>query len=162
MDESFTRNVLNPTLKLIREDIKVKRFYFFPGLLSVIFISVLLVYQVVYTYSVLLGKNDMTMQFILSIFHSSYITEILIGAGIFVICYILLVPVFEWGLIRYIDKSITGSASRSDSIGHGIMRFAPLFEFNNIFYNRKRRNSRVDDLAWLHSTYRGYSNPHRL
>lgn len=133
MDESFTRNVLNPTLKLIKEDIKVKRFYFFPGLLSVIFISVLLVYQVVYTYSVLLGKSDMTMEFILSIFHSSYITELLIWAGIFVICYILLVPVFEWWLIRYIDKSMTGTASRSDSIGHGIMRFAPLFEFNNIF-----------------------------
>ncbi len=133
MDESFIRNILNPTLKLIKEDIRVKGFYFFPWLLSVIFISVLLVYQVVYTYSVLLGKTDMTLQFILNIFHSSFITEILIGAGIFVICYILLVPVFEWWLIRYIDKSITGTASRSDSIGHWIMRFAPLFEFNNIF-----------------------------
>jgi len=133
MDESFTRNILNPTLKLIREDTKVKRFYFFPGLLSVVFISVLLVYQAVYTYSVLLGKTDMTAQFILNIFHSAYITEILIFSGIFIICYILLVPIFEWGLIRYIDKSITDNASRSDSLGHGIMRFAPLFEFNNIF-----------------------------
>lgn len=95
MDESFTRNILNPTLKLIREDTKVKRFYFFPGLLSVVFISVLLVYQAVYTYSVLLGKTDMTAQFILNIFHSAYITEILIFSGIFIICYILLVPIFE-------------------------------------------------------------------
>ena len=133
MEESFTRNILNPTLKLIREDIKVKRFYFFPGLLSVIFISVLLVYQVVYTYSVLLGKEDMTLTFLLNLFHSDYIIELIIASGIFAICYILLLPVFEWGLIRYIDKSITWTPSRSDSIGHGLLRFAPLFEFNNIF-----------------------------
>lgn len=133
MDESFTRNILNPALKLIKEDIRVKRFYFFPWLLSVVFLSVLLVYQVVYTYSVLLGKKDVTLQFILNIFHSTYITELLIWSWIFVLCYILLVPVFEGWLIRYIDKSMTETASRSDSIGHGIMRFAPLFEFNNIF-----------------------------
>ena len=39
MDNSFTQNILNPSLKLIKEDYKIKRFYFFPGLLSVIFIS---------------------------------------------------------------------------------------------------------------------------
>lgn len=133
MEESFARNILNPTLKLIREDLKAKRFYFFPWLLSVIFISVLLVYQVVYTYSILLWKSDMATEFILSLFHSAYITELLIVAAIFSTCYVLLVPVFEWWLIRYIDKSMTWEASRSDSIWHGIMRFAPLFEFNNIF-----------------------------
>jgi len=127
------RNILNPTLRLIKEDVKVKRFYFFPWLLSVIFISVLLVYQVVYTSNVLLWRDDMTIQIILDLFHSAYITQLLIGTGIFLICYVLLVPVFEWWLIRYIDKSITSNASRSDSIGHGIMRFAPLFEYNNIF-----------------------------
>lgn len=133
MDESFTRNILNPTLKLIKEDIRVKRFYFFPWLLSVLFISVLLVYQVVYTYSVLLWKEDVTFELILNLFHSAYITQMLIAAGVFIICYILLVPVFEGWLIKYIDTSITSRASRSDSIWHGILRFAPLFEFNNIF-----------------------------
>lgn len=133
MDESFIRNILNPALKLIREDTKVKRFYFFPGLLSVIFLSLLLVYQSVYTYSVLFEKQDIAANFILSLFHSAYITELIIASIIFVICYILLVPIFEWWLIRYIDTSMTGKPSRSDSLGYGIMRFAPLFEFNNIF-----------------------------
>jgi len=133
MNESFTRNILNPALKLIREDTKAKRFYLFPGILSVIFLSVLLVYQSVYTYSVLLWKEYIAGELILNIFHSAYIVELIIVWIIFVVCYILLIPVFEWWLIRYIDKSMTGDASRSDSFWHGIMRFAPLFEFNNIF-----------------------------
>lgn len=133
MDNSFTEDILNPSLQLIKNDSRIKRFYFFPGLLSVIFISVLLVYQTVYTYSVLLGKKDIALEWILSFFHSQYIPGVLIFSAIFIVCYIILIPIFEWGLIRYIDASKDEPASRSDSFGHGIMRFAPLFEFNNIF-----------------------------
>ena len=99
----------------------------------VIFLSVLLVYQSVYTYSILLGKKDIALEWILSFFHSQFLSEVLIASAIFIVCYIILIPIYEWSLIRYIDKSSQGEASRSDSFGHGIMRFAPLFEFNNIF-----------------------------
>ena len=134
MDNWFTENILNPSLRLIKNDYKIKRFYFFPGLLSVVFVSVLLVYQSIYTYSVLLGKTDMTLEWILSLFHSEYITQLLIASLVFVLCYVILVPIFEWSLIRYIDrKDCEANPSRSDSFGHGIVRFAPLFEFNNIF-----------------------------
>lgn len=133
MDTSFTENILNPSLKLIRSDYKIKRFYFFPWLMSVIFISVLLVYQAIYTYSILLGKEDITLKIILNFFHSQYVSEVLIASSIFIVLYIILIPIYEWSLIRYIDKLSSWDASRSDSFGHGIMRFAPLFEFNNIF-----------------------------
>ena len=78
MSTSFTEDILNPSLELIRNDYKIKRFYFFPGLLSVVFLSVLLVYQVVYTYVVLLGKKDQALEVILAFFHSEYLTETLI------------------------------------------------------------------------------------
>ncbi len=133
MDLQFTQRILTPALELIKSDSRIKRFYFFPGLLSVIFFSVLLTYQVIYTYSVLLGKKEAVFEVILNFFHSQYITQALIASGIFLICYIILVPIFEWALIRYIDKAQNEDASRSDSLWHGIMRFAPLFEFNNIF-----------------------------
>lgn len=133
MNNTFTKNILSPSLELIRNDAKIKKFYFFPGLLSVIFISVLLLYQVVYTYSVLLWKKEAVFEVLLNIFHSQYITQALITAGIFVLCYIVMIPVFEGGLIKYIDKAIWKKASCSDSLWHGIVRFAPLFEFNNIF-----------------------------
>jgi len=129
----FTRDILIPSLELIKHDSKVKKFYFFPWLLSVIFLSVTLVYQCVYTYVVLLGKREEALEMMLWLFHSQYIVELLIASGIFFIFYILLLPVFEWALIRYIDQRNSWEASRSDSIGFGVYRFAPLFEFNNIF-----------------------------
>lgn len=134
MDNNFTQNILYPSLATIRNDSKIKRFYFFPGLLSVIFLSVLLVYQVVYTYVVLLGKKDKALELILQFFHSSYATEIIITAAVFVVFYIFIIPIFDGALIRYINnKNIQGTASRSDSLGFWIFRFYPLFEFNNIF-----------------------------
>lgn len=129
----FTQNILMPSLELIKNDSKIKKFYFFPGLLSVVFLSVTLVYQVIYTYVVLLGRREEALEMMLGLFHSEYIVELLITAWVFFIFYILLLPVFEWALIRYIDQKNSWEASRSDSIGFWIYRFAPLFEFNNIF-----------------------------
>ena len=129
----FTQNILLPSLELIKNDSKIKKFYFFPWILSVIFLSVTLVYQVIYTYVVLLGRREEALEVMLSLFHSQYITELLIISGIFFIFYIILLPIFEGALIRYIDMRSNWDASRSDSIWFWIYRFAPLFEFNNIF-----------------------------
>lgn len=133
MDNNFTENILNPSLDLIKRDAKIKRFYFIPGLMSVVFISVLLVYQVVYTYVELLGNSDAMMQIVLSFFHSEYAIQIIITSTIFTLLYWILTPIFEWWLIKYIQKKSEWEASRSDSMGYGVVRFAPLFEFNSIF-----------------------------
>jgi len=104
MDYEFAKSIIIPSLKIIRSDQKIKRFYFLPGLISVIFLSVLLVYQVVYTYVVLLGKQDAILELILQLFHSQYLTQIIIAGSILVIFHILLNPIFEGALIRYIDN----------------------------------------------------------
>ncbi len=131
--DSFKENILLPSLETIKSDAKIKKFYFFPGLLSVIFLWVLLLYQVVYTYVVLLGRKEQAFEVILSFFHSDYLSYLIIVSAIFVVFYIILIPIFEWALIQYIDKRQRGEASRSDSIGVWVFRFYPLFEFNNIF-----------------------------
>lgn len=133
MDSShFHNTILSPSLELIKNDSKMKRFYFLPGLISVVFLSILLVYQAIYTYIELLGNKDIILEFVLNLFHSNYATEIIIWATIFILFYILSVPIFEWGLIRYIDQKKSWEASRWDSIGFWIYRFAPVFEFNNL------------------------------
>jgi hypothetical protein len=50
-------NIILPAWKLIRDDSKIKKFYLFPGLLSTIFLTALLVYQFIYTYFVILGNT---------------------------------------------------------------------------------------------------------
>lgn len=134
--QQFTENILYPSLKLIRDDNRLKRFYFLPGLMSVIFLSVMLVYQVVYTYVVLLEKTDQAFLSLLSLFHSEHISLWLIFGWIFIVAYILLTPIFDGALIKYIetrDNKWAGQASRSDAFGYGMVRFYAMFEYNNIF-----------------------------
>jgi hypothetical protein len=95
MNKSFTENILNPSLEIIRNDTKIKYFYFFPSTMSVLFLSVLLVYQVVYTYVVLLGNKDALVQIVLDVFHSPYANTIIIVSVIFILFYVILTPIFE-------------------------------------------------------------------
>lgn len=131
---SFNSSILYPSLKIIREDSKIKLFYFLPWVFSVAFLSLLLVYQTLYTYIVLLGNSERFWEQILQFFHSDYGTPTLISLACIVLFYISLMPIFEAALIRYIDmKEKKESASRSDALGFWIVRFAPMFEYNNIF-----------------------------
>lgn len=131
--DSFKQHILLPSLETIRNDSKIKKFYFFPWLLSVVFLWVLFLYQIAYTYVVLLGRKEEAFEIVLSYFHSEYLSFILIICLLFVIFYVILIPVFEGALIQYIDNRQRGEASRSDSLWVWIFRFYPLFEFNNIF-----------------------------
>lgn len=134
MDLALAKHVLYPSLKLIREDSKIKKFYLLPGLIWVIFFSILLVYQVIYTYVILLGKSDQALELILQIFKSDYMIEIVIVSAIFMILHILMLPIFEGSLVGYIhQKNKHSNASISDSLGVWLVRFPALFEFNNIF-----------------------------
>jgi len=130
--QEFKDKILLPSLEIIKHDSKIKKFYFFPGIISVSFLSITLVYQAIYTYIVLLGRKEDALEVLLGLFHSEYIIYILIWGLVAFIIYVLMVPVFEWALIRYIHQKDSWNASRGDSLWFGIYRFAPLFEFNNM------------------------------
>ncbi len=126
--------IILPSLELIKNDSKIKKYYFVPGLLSIILLSVILVYQSIYTYVIILWKRREALQLILDFFHSTYIIELIIAAVIFMLIYIIAMPILEWGLIKYIhDRDVKWNASFGDSIGFWVYRFYPLFEFSNIF-----------------------------
>lgn len=120
--------------EIIRDDSKIKKFYFFPWLLSIIFLTFLLVYQSIYTYVVIFNKKEEALLLILDFFHSEYLIETLVVLAIFLVLYIIISPIFEWALIKYIDsKSKEEKTSISDCIWVWTYRFLPLFEYNNIF-----------------------------
>jgi len=132
--QNFQENIILPALEIIKNDTKVKKFYFLPWLFSIVFLSILLVYQAIYTYVIILGKREEALEIILNLFHSQYVIEIIVTSIVFLLIYILMIPVFEGGLIRYIDQKTQWFApSSSDALGFGIFRFYPVFEFNNIF-----------------------------
>ena len=126
--------IIIPAWDIIRNDNKIKGFYFLPGLLSIIFLSILLVYQSIYTYVELFWKKEEALVIILKFFHSDYITEAVVAFIIFLIVYFILTPIFEWGLIQYIEsKNQNKPLEIWDTLSLGLYKFLPLFEYNNIF-----------------------------
>ena len=132
MSFDFTRDILSPSLELIKNDTKLKKFYFFPGIFSMVFLSLILTYQWIYTYIELLWNRDEALVILLDFFHSWYVTQAIISWIIVFLLYIIVIPIFEWALIRYIKERKNNSASCSESLWVWMFRFYPLFEFNSI------------------------------
>jgi hypothetical protein len=74
----MNKEIIIKAWDLVNNDTKIKKFYFIPGLISIIFLMIILVYQVIYTYVELFQQQDKALSIILNIFHSGYFTEILI------------------------------------------------------------------------------------
>ncbi len=134
MPKLLKDKVIIPAWKIIKNDSKIKKFYLLPWLLSIIFLTVLLVYQSIYTYVEIFWKKEEALVIILKFFHSDYVFEVIITAIIFIIVYFLLTPIFEWWLIKYIhNKNEDVSLSTSEAFWEWLYRFLPIFEYNNIF-----------------------------
>jgi hypothetical protein len=108
--------------------------YFLPWTLSIIFLSVLLAYQSIYTYTILADKKEETLEKILNFVHSTYILEFMIFAIIFIILYVLIIPIFEWALIKYIEKKDKlWNAEISEALSIWLYKFLPIFKYDNLF-----------------------------
>lgn len=134
MSNISKKEIILKAWNIINEDVKIKKIYFLPGIISILFLSLLLVYQVIYTYVELFNKKEEALIVILNFFHSSYFFETIIAFWIFILIYIFVSPLFEWALIRYIHKkNNTNESSFSQAFWAWLYRFLPLFEYNNIF-----------------------------
>lgn len=130
----FKEHIVYPAWEVIKNDAKVKKFYFLPWLLSIILLTTVLVYQSIYTYVVIFWKKERALEVILNFFHSSYFLEIIVSALIFMVIYVFLMPIFEWWLIKYLDEKHNWRyISTIDSLWLWLVRFLPLFEYNNAF-----------------------------
>lgn len=134
MGKLLKENIIIPAWDIIKDDTKIKKFYIIPWLLWILFLTVLLVYQSIYTYVVVFWKKEEALEIILNFFHSNYAFETIIISIIFIIIYFFLTPIFEWWLIKYISlKNTENELSSSEAFWQWLYNFFPLFEYNNIF-----------------------------
>lgn len=134
MSNLLKEKIVIPAWNFIKNDSKIKIFYLIPWLLSIIFLTAILVYQSIYTYVELFWNKEEALVIILNFFHSDYIFEIIVTSILFLILYIFTIPIFEWWLIKYLNyKNTENELSITDSIWQWIYKFLPLFEYNNIF-----------------------------
>lgn len=134
---NFKKEIILPSWKIIAIDNKVKKMYFLPWILGILFLTVMLVYQTVYTYVVIAEKENEAFNIILNFFEKSYFWEVIIIALILLLLYIFLVPIFEWALIKYLDKRenewFEKNISSSDVLWVWLYKFLPIFEYDQMF-----------------------------
>lgn len=134
MTNLWKESIIKKSLELIIDDSSIKKYYFIPWLLSIIFLTILLVYQSVYTYVELFWNKEKALLLILKFFHSEYVFEVIITTIIFILLYIAIIPLFEWWLIKYIEKKdLKNNCNCWENISHGLINFLPLFEYNSMF-----------------------------
>lgn len=134
MSKLLKEKIIIPAWNIIKDDTKIKKFYIFPWLLSILFLTVLLIYQSIYTYVEIFWKKEEALVVILKLFHSDYVFEIITTTVIFLIIYFILTPIFEWWLIKYIHtKNQSKEMSTSEAFWEWLYNFFPIFEYNNIF-----------------------------
>ncbi len=134
MTQHLKDNIIQKAWDIVQEDSKIKKFYFIPGLISIIFLTLILVYQTIYTYVVFFNQQDKALNIILNVVHSAYIKEVLIWWWIFLVIYMLLTPLCEWTLIWYISKKADNEyVSVTDSFWNWLYKFLPFFEYSNLF-----------------------------
>ncbi|MCH2188464.1 hypothetical protein MK079_01385 [Candidatus Gracilibacteria bacterium] len=134
MAYNFREDVIIPAWNLIKDDSTLKLLCLTPGLLSILFFSILLVYQSVYAYVNIFEKGDEAFIVLLNFFESGYLFEIIIAGILFFIIYVIAIPLFDGGLIQYIAKKDEGQeVSGSDFIGCGFYNFLRVFQYNNLF-----------------------------
>jgi len=80
------------------------------------------------------NNQDVVLKTILRFLETDLWIKALIAGIIFLILYFLLTPIFEAGLVKYIDvKYKWWEISKSEAFWQGLYRFLQVFEYNNIF-----------------------------
>lgn len=132
--EELNQKIIIPAWNIIKNDSKLKKFYVIPWILSVIFLSWILVYQTLYTYIKIFWNSEKYLDVILKYFENSNHLWIIIAIIVFIILYFILTPIFEWGLIKYIELKEKGKEiSKSEAFWQWVYKFLPMFEYNNFF-----------------------------
>lgn len=132
--DEFKKNIVIPAWEVIKNDAKVKKFYFFPWLFSIVALTTILLYQSLYTYIEIFHKREKALELILKFFHSAYFIEVVVWVVVFLLIYLFIIPIFEWGLIKYLDeKKNWVQMSTLDAVWFWVCRFLPMFEYSNVF-----------------------------
>lgn len=128
-------DIVIPAWEVASSNTTMKIFNFFPSLLSTVYLSLILLYQVAWTYINVFGLKDQFFVLVIDFVHTGYFLEIMLFVLGFFLLFILVTPLAEGGLIALIDRvDRSGSDEHLTSygIGRGLKHFLPIFEANNI------------------------------
>ncbi|MDD2745062.1 MAG: hypothetical protein PHU93_00855 [Candidatus Gracilibacteria bacterium] len=129
-------DIVIPAWEVASQSSGIKIFNFIPSLLATIYLSLILLYQVAWTYINIFNLKDEFFSVIINFVHTSYFGEVVVGFIVFFLLYIVVSPIAEGGVVSLIDAECRGADDREKSLNYGLGRgfkyFLPVFEANNI------------------------------
>jgi hypothetical protein len=128
--------VVLPAWELITEFHSLKKLNFIPSFFGMLWLFLILIYQITFTYVFVFHKKDEFLGTLASFAHKEYFNEVLIGlAGIFLL-YMILEPIALGGIIQMIDSYRKHGKEKAhhtfQGIFDGFRHFLPIFEVQNI------------------------------
>ena len=136
--QALREAIVGPAWDLVMHTSFLKKFNFFPSLLSTIYLGCIILYQLAFAYVYIFKLKDQFFALIIQWVHTSYFWQVLIALAIWVILYLFITPVAEWGLISLIAKREEESKNGINTawgfgygISRGLMNFLPIFELSN-------------------------------
>lgn len=131
-------DIVGPAWELVMNTSFIKKFNFFPSLLTTIYLGCIILYQLAFTYVNIFQLKDQFFAVIIQWVHTVYFWQFLGALGLGVLLYILITPVAEWGLIALIAKRQDESFESTETKGRigygvsqGLIHFLPIFELHN-------------------------------
>lgn len=122
--------------ELITRFHSLKKLNFIPSLIGMLWLLLILMYQVTFTYVVVFHKKDQFLEALANFAHKTYFVEVLIGLALLFIVYMIIAPIVEWGLIEMIHsyRKSNGTKYRRTVqwLFDGFRHFLPLFEAHNV------------------------------
>lgn len=114
----------------------LKKLNFFPSLIGMLWLLLIIIYQAVFTYVIIFQKKDVFMEFLLNTVHKDYFGEVIIFLISIFALYLFISPLTEGGIIEMIHsyrKSGGTKVHRTfQGIFDGFRHFLPLFEAHNL------------------------------
>ncbi|GAB0174850.1 MAG: hypothetical protein HHAS10_07290 [Candidatus Altimarinota bacterium] len=114
----------------------LKKLNFFPSFIGMVWLFLILLYQLTFTYITVFHQKDKFIQLISDFIHKDYFTEVLIGLACIFLLYMILVPIAEGGIVEMIHsyRKTNGEKVRRtfQGIFDGLRHFLPLFEAHNV------------------------------
>lgn len=130
-------NIVIPSWELVNKWGVLKKFNFLPSLISTLYLSVIVFYQISYTYIIFFHKKDEFFSLALNFIHQWYFLEVLWIILLWLIFYLMLSPIAEAWVICLIDWISKNDETKNKvwhGISQGLLNFLPLFEYHNFMW----------------------------
>lgn len=114
----------------------LKKLNFFPSFIGILWLFLILIYQITFTYVSIFNKKDAFFSALANFVHKDYFSEVLTAFWILFLLYIFIAPLAEGWLIEMIHsyrKSDGKKVHRTFQwLFDGFRHFLPLFEAHNV------------------------------